>query len=59
VRLVAAANTAWVLASTVVLVSGVLDPTTAGTVWLVAQALLVLDFALLQLHAARRVSRRP
>ncbi|MCU0312460.1 MAG: hypothetical protein MUC84_00160 [Solirubrobacteraceae bacterium] len=59
VRLVAAANTAWVLASAVVLASGVLDPTTAGTVWLVAQALLVLDFALLQLHAARGVSRRP
>jgi hypothetical protein len=59
VRLVAAGNTGWVVASAVVLVSGLLDPTTAGDVWLIAQALLVLDFALLQAYAARSVSRRP
>jgi hypothetical protein len=54
VRLVAAGNSAWVLASAGVLASGLLDLTTAGTVWLIAQALLVLDFALLQGYAVRR-----
>lgn len=55
VRLVAAGNLTWVLASVVVAATGVVDPdTTAGEVWLIAQALLVLDFGLLQLWAVRR-----
>lgn len=55
VRVVAAGNLTWVLASVVAAATGVVDPgTTAGEVWVIAQALLVLDFGLLQLWAARR-----
>lgn len=57
VRLVAAGNGLWVLVSAAAAASGVVDPgTTAGEVWVIAQALLVLDFAVLQAWAVRRAA---
>lgn len=50
-------NAAFVLGSLATLVFGVFDTTTAGTVWLLAQAALVADLALLQWYALRRASR--
>ena len=48
---VALANVAWVIASVAALVSGALDPTTGGAVWVIAQALVVEAFATVQLYA--------
>lgn len=57
VRLIAAGNGLWVLASLAAAATGVVDPgTTAGEVWVIAQALLVFDFAVLQAWAARRAA---
>lgn len=57
VRVVAAGNILWALGSGVLAVTGAVDPTTtAGEVWLIGQALLVLDFGLLQAWAVRRAS---
>ena len=51
---VIAANMAWAIASTVVAIVGVGSPTTVGTVWIVAQAVVVGAFAELQLVGLRR-----
>ncbi|WP_326799310.1 hypothetical protein OG946_31285 [Streptomyces sp. NBC_01808] len=48
VALVVDINIAWAVASVVVLVTGVLDPTTAGYVWIPLQAAVVLGFAVVQ-----------
>jgi CHASE2 domain-containing sensor protein len=53
--LIAIGNLGWVAASVVMLVAGWHDPTTAGTVWIAAQALLVAGFAEAQLIGARRI----
>ena len=47
-------NTVWAVQVAALLLTGVHEPTTAGTVWLIAQATLVADLALLQVYAARR-----
>ena len=49
---VIAGNALWVVASFVFLFAGWHDPTTAGTVWTVLQALIVAGFAELQLASA-------
>ncbi len=46
---VVAGNAIWALDSVVAALAGWGDPTTAGTVWLVLQALVVAGFAALQL----------
>lgn len=51
---VAAANVAWALGSLAAAIAGWGTPTTAGTVWIVLQALVVAGFAELQLTALRR-----
>ena len=51
---VVAGNAIWALASVVAAGAGWGDPTTAGTVWLVLQALVVAGFAALQLVAVER-----
>lgn len=54
-RLVAAGNAGWVVLSVAALATGLVAPAeTAGDLYAIAQALLVLDFALLQVWAARR-----
>ncbi len=52
VATVIAGNALWVVASFVFLFAGWHDPTTAGTVWTVLQALIVAGFAELQLASA-------
>ncbi|MFD3733929.1 hypothetical protein [Streptomyces sp. NPDC058632] len=56
VRAVVEVNLAWAVVSCVALVLW-LEPSTAGAVWTVLQALVVAGFALLQ-HMALRVSRQ-
>jgi hypothetical protein len=51
---IAAANVAWALGSLAAAVAGWGTPTTVGTVWIVAQALVVAGFAELQLLGLRR-----
>ena len=50
---IVAGNAVWVLASLEVALTGVLDLDTAGRVWVVLQALVVADLALLQARALR------
>ena len=50
----AGANAAWATASIVVAIAGWGSPSVAGTVWIVAQALVVAAFAELQAISARR-----
>lgn len=52
-----AVNAAWVLASFVLLASGWVQPTVAGSGFIVAQALAVVLFAELQYLGARRAFR--
>jgi hypothetical protein len=58
VRAVVALNVAWAIASLVVAIGGWEDPSTAGTVWTVLQALVVAGFAELQLTGLRRATAR-
>ncbi len=51
---IVAGNVVWVLASLEVAVTGAFGLETAGRVWVVAQALVVADLALLQSRALRR-----
>jgi quinol-cytochrome oxidoreductase complex cytochrome b subunit len=55
VSLVIDVNAAWAVASIVVLVTGVLDPSTAGYVWIPLQAAVVMAFAVVQYGALRAV----
>jgi hypothetical protein len=52
VAAVIAGNALWVIASLAAAIAGWQDPTTAGTVWIVLQALLVAGFAELQVASA-------
>ena len=52
VMAIAGANALWVIASLAVAIAGVSSPTTAGTVWIVLQALVVGGFAFLQAASA-------
>ena len=54
VRGVIATNVAWAIGSVVIALTGVLDATAAGTVWLIAQAATVAGFATLQGFALQR-----
>jgi hypothetical protein len=51
---IVAVNAVWALDSVVAAGAGWGDPTTAGTVWMVLQALVVAGFAALQLAGLRR-----
>lgn len=53
--LIAIGNLVWVAASVAMVVFGWHDPTTAGSVWIAAQAALVAGFADAQLLGARRI----
>lgn len=55
VRAVIVGNSAWAVASIGVLLSGWLDPSLAGTVWIPAQAAVVAGLAGLQAVALRRL----
>lgn len=55
VALVVDINVAWAVASLVVLVTGVVDPTTAGYVWVPLQAAVVLGFAVVQYGLLRGI----
>lgn len=57
VKEVVAVNVLWAAGSIVVAVTGAGDPTTAGTVWIAMQAVVVGLFAELQLGALRRERR--
>ncbi len=50
-------NGAWALACIVAALAGVGTPTTLGTAWIIAQALVVAGFAELQLTGLRRAER--
>jgi len=52
VAAVVAGNVLWVLASAVYVIAGWHDPTTAGIVWTVLQAIIVAGFAELQVASA-------
>jgi hypothetical protein len=54
VGLIADGNIVWAIASVAVVAFGWLGLTTAGTVWTLMQAALVVGFAALQLTAVRR-----
>jgi uncharacterized membrane protein len=54
VRLIAAGNMIWVLASILLLVSGRVDPTPFGTVFVVVQAAVVTVFAYLEAQRGQR-----
>ncbi|WBX84788.1 hypothetical protein [Sphingosinicella microcystinivorans] len=56
VRAVVAINLAWVAASAALLFSGLVDPTSLGTAFVIVQALAVLVFAELQIAALRRTA---
>lgn len=56
VRAIIAINVAWVAASAVLLVSGLVDPTPLGTAFVIVQAAAVLVFAELQIIALRRTA---
>lgn len=49
-----AGNAAWAAGSVVAAIAGLGDPSTAGTVWMVLQAVVVAGFAELQLTGLRR-----
>jgi len=51
---VIAGNAIWAIDSVVAALAGWGDPTTAGTVWMVLQALVVAGFAALQLAGLKR-----
>jgi hypothetical protein len=51
------ANAIWAIDSVVAAMAGWGDPTTAGTVWIVLQAIVVAAFAELQLTGLRRKDR--
>ncbi|TDD98888.1 hypothetical protein [Jiangella asiatica] len=53
---VVAINAVWVVDSVVVAAAGWFDLTTAGTVWVLAQAALVAGFAVVETVAIRRVA---
>jgi hypothetical protein len=57
VEIVITANTAWVLGSVAVLAFGWLSPSTAGLVWIPAQAVVVAGFAVWQVVELRRRDR--
>ena len=57
VEAVIVANAGWVLASMAALLFGWLSPTTAGAVWIPAQALVVAGLAVLQAVALSRRQR--
>jgi hypothetical protein len=52
VTAVIAGNALWVIASLAAAIAGWQDPTTAGTVWIVLQAIVVAGFAELQVASA-------
>ena len=52
----ATVNTLWAIQVAALLLTGIHEPTTAGTIWLIAQATLVTDFALLQAYASKRAA---
>lgn len=54
VRTIVAVNVAWALASVTVAIAGWMSPTTVGTLWIVAQAIVVAGFAELQAAALKR-----
>jgi hypothetical protein len=54
VAAIVAVNAAWAAGSVVVAIGGWTSPTTIGTLWIVAQALVVGTFAELQATALRR-----
>ena len=58
VRAIIAVNGAWVAAGLVTAAAGWGSPSTVGTVWVVAQALVVAAFAELQLVGLRRSRSR-
>ncbi len=51
---IVAANAAWAIGSIVIAVAGWTSPTTVGSVWIAAQALVVAGFAELQAMALKR-----
>ena len=54
---IVAANCLWVLGSILVAAAGWGSPTTAGTLWILLQAIVVAGFAELQIAALRRPAR--
>ena len=52
-----ALNAAWVVGSIAAVLADLGTPTTAGAVWMIAQALVVAGFAELQLTGLRRAER--
>jgi hypothetical protein len=54
---IVAANAIWAVDSVVMAIAGWGDPTTAGTVWILMQAVVVAAFAELQLAGLRRKGR--
>ena len=59
VRMVAAGNLLWVVASVLLLVSGRIDPTPLGTAFVVLQAVAVAVFAYVERRAAVRADAAP
>ena len=57
VAVIVAANALWAIGSIVSAIAGSGTPTTAGTVWIVLQAVTVAAFAELQLTGLRRAGR--
>ena len=57
VAVIIAANALWAVDSIVAAIAGWGTPTTAGTVWIVLQAVTVAGFAELQLAGLRRAGR--
>jgi hypothetical protein len=55
---VIALNTAWVAASVLLLVSGLIDPTALGSAFIVVQAIVVAVFVELQYVGLRRPATR-
>ena len=54
---IVALNAAWAVGSVVAVLADIGTPTTAGAVWMIAQALVVAGFAELQLTGLRRAER--
>jgi hypothetical protein len=54
---IVAANAIWAVDSVVMAIAGWGDPTTAGTVWILLQAVVVAGFAELQLTGLRQKGR--
>ena len=57
VRTIVALNVAWAAGSLLAAIAGWGSPSTAGTVWIVVQAVAVADLAALQLAGLRREPR--